>query len=303
MYRKRAAAAAAGLACLAGIAVAIALARPVASAPGCAIFPADNPWNQRVDQLPVSKSSAAYVKSMGPSEALHADFTIPYTTVGASQRRVPVSFYYRRESDRGPYPIPPNAPVEPGVDRHVIVLERDRCRLYELYKARRLAGGRRWRAGAGATWSLRSNRLRPRGFTSADAAGLPILPGLARYDEVQAGEIDHAIRFTAEEPRDSYVYPARHSDGSSESRKLPPMGARVRLKASFDVSRFPPQAQVILRALQRYGMILADTGAPWFISGAPSPGWNDDDIAALEKVKGSDFEVVDTRSLPSPTGP
>jgi hypothetical protein len=302
MYRKRSVTAAAGLACLAGIVVAIALARPVDSAPGCTLFPANNPWNQRVDRLPVAKGSATFVKSMGRSEALHADFTIPYTTVGASQRKVPVKFFYRRESDRGPYPIPPDAPVEPGRDRHVIVVERARCRLYELYKARRLDGGRSWRAGAGATWSLRSNRLRPRGFTSADAAGLPIMPGLARYDEIQAGEIDHAIRFTAEEPRDAYVYPARHSDGTSESRKLPPMGTRVRLKASFDVSRFPPQAQVILRALQRYGMILADTGAPWFISGAPSPGWNDDELATLDEVKGSDFEVVDTRTLPSPGG-
>jgi hypothetical protein len=212
---------------------------------------------------------------------------------------VPVSFYYRRESDRGPYPIPRDAPVEEGSDRHVIVVDRDRCVLYELYAARRIAGGRSWRAGSGAVWSLRSNRLRPPGWTSADAAGLPILPGLARYEEVRSGEIDHALRFTVESPS-TFVYPARHSDGESSSRRLPPMGTRVRLKASFDVSGFPPQVQVILRALQRYGMILADTGAPWFISGAPSPGWDEDGLESLRRLVGNDFEVVDTRSLPKP---
>ena len=292
-------AAAVGLGLLAALGT-LASGSPLGGAPGCKIFPPSNPWNQRVDRLPVSSHSTTFIRSMGASATLHADFTIPYTTVGKGQRKVPVSFFYRHESDPGPYPIPPEAPIEAGQDRHVIVVDRDACRLFELYKARSIAGGKRWRAGAGATWSLRSNRLRPRKWTSADAAGLPILPGLARFEEVQRGEIDHAIRFTAEDPRRTFVYPARHSDGKSASRRLPPMGTRVRLKESFDISGFPPQAQVILRALQRYGMILADTGAPWFISGAPSPGWKDDDLASLDRVSGSDFEVVDTRSLPSP---
>jgi hypothetical protein len=289
-----------GLALVAGVAVAVTSGKPVGGAPACTVFPADNPWNQRVDHLPVASRSAAYVKSMGASDKLFADFSIPYTTVGKDQRKVPISFFYRRESDRGPYPIPPNAPIEEGEDKHVIVVDRDACRLYEVYKARRLQGGRRWKAGAGAIWSLRSNKLRPAEWTSADGAGLPILPGLARFDEYQQGEIDHAIRFTADNPRDDYVYPARHSDGDSESPRLPPMGARVRLKASFDVSGFPPQARVILRALQRYGMILADTGAPWFISGAPSDGWDDGQLETLHRVKGRHFEAVDTRSLPQP---
>jgi hypothetical protein len=289
-----------GLVLLAAVLGAAASGNPVEGAPACPLFPAGNPWNQRVDRLPVARQSPTFVKSMGVFDTLHADFTIPYTTVGKSQRKVPVRFFYRRESDPGPYPVPADAPIEPGRDRHVIVVERDSCRLYELYKAYRANGGKRWRAGAGATWRLRSNALRPRKWTSADGAGLPILPGLVRYDEVQAGEIDHAIRFTAEDPRNDFVYPARHSDGRSSSRRLPPMGTRVRLKASYDISGFPPQAQVILRALQSYGMILADTGAPWFISGAPSPGWNTDDLATLDQVKGSDFEVVSTRSLPKP---
>jgi hypothetical protein len=288
------------LSLLAGGLGALAIGSSVDGAPGCPVFPPDNPWNQRVDHLPVASNSATMIKSMGSRKPLFADFTIPFTTVGKDHRKVPVRFHYRRESDRGPYPIPPDAPIEEGSDRHVIVVDRDRCFLYELYGARRIAGGKRWRAGSGAVWSLRSNRLRPRGWTSADAAGLPILPGLAGYREVADGEIDHALRFTTENPRDKYVYPARHTDGESRSRRMPPMGLRVRLKASFDVSQFPAQARVILRGLQRYGMILADTGAPWFISGAPSPGWDDDDLETLDRVAGSNFEVVDTRSLPKP---
>jgi hypothetical protein len=290
----------AALSLVGGALVALATGRPVDGAPSCTVFPPDNPWNQRVDQLPVAANSGTLIGSMGARERLFPDFTIPFTTVGQGRRKVPVRFHYRRESDRGPYPIPRNAPIEEGSDRHVIVVDRDRCVLYELYGARRIAGGKRWRAGSGATWSLRSNRLRPRGWTSADAAGLPILPGLARYDEVAAGAIDHALRFTTGDPRDAYVYPARHSDGESHSRRLPPMGLRLRLRARFDVSRFPPQAQAILNGLKRYGMILADTGAPWFISGAPSPGWDDDELETLDRVVGSDFEVVDTRALPKP---
>jgi hypothetical protein len=264
------------------------------------VFPRSNPWNQRVDALPASARSATFVKWLGADAPLFADFSIPYVSVGAGQRRVPVSFFYDSSSDHGRYPIPPDAPIEPGTpDRHVLVVDRDRCRLYEVYKARRVAGGKRWKAGSGAIWGLRSNRLRPRGWTSADAAGLAILPGLARADEAERGVIDHALRVTGHQVRNTFVYPARHSDGRSRSRRAPPMGTRFRLQASFDVSGFPPQAQVVLRALQRYGMILADSGAPWFISGTPA-GWDPAQLASLERVKGSDFEVVDTRSLPKP---
>jgi hypothetical protein len=247
---------------------------------------------------------------------VHADFGaglwegrpigIPYTTVSRRQRRVPVSFEYAAESDRGRYPIPRNAPIEGGRnaegDRHVIVVDRSRCRLYELFAAHPQEGGTRWRAGSGAVWSLRSNRLRPRGWTSADAAGLPILPGLARYAEVRRGAIDHALRFTAPRTRRAYVYPARHFASSSDDPALPPMGLRVRLRAGFDTSGFPRQARIVLTALKRYGMILADNGAPWYVSGAPSPGWDNDALHQLGRVRGSDFEVVDTSSLPRPGG-
>jgi hypothetical protein len=287
-------------------AVGLAPARPVKGAPHCRVFPRTNPWNERVDRLPVASNSAAIVRSIGLDAYLHPDFGsgayegrpigIPYTTVSRSQRKVPVSFEYADESDHGPYPIPPNAPIEGGSssdgDRHVIVVDRDRCRLYELYAAYPIANGARWRAGSGAVWSLRSNHLRPRGWTSADAAGLPILPGLARYEEVRRGKIDHALRFTASRTRRAYIYPARHYASNLTDPDLPPMGTRVRLKASFDVSRFPRQSRIVLRALQRYGMILADNGAPWYVSGAPSRGWDNDDLHSLHRVKGSDFEVI-----------
>ena len=182
----------------------------------------------------------------------------------------------------------------------MIVVDRRRCRLYELFAAYPVNGGRRWRAGSGAIWNLRSNKLRPAGWTSADAAGLPILPGLARYEEVRRGDIDHALRFTAPRTRKAYVYPARHFASNSDDPALPPMGLRVRLRASFDTSGFGTQARVVLRALKRYGMLLADNGSPWFISGAPSRGWDNDDLRGLRRVRGSDFEVVDTSSLPRP---
>jgi hypothetical protein len=278
-----------------------AIGLPARDAPGCTVLPSNNPWNQRVDGAPVQRLSAAYVNHLGRNRSLFADFSMPYVTVSGSQKRVPVRFYYGRESDRGPYPIPPNAPIQGGTpDRHVVVLDRDNCRLYELYKARRVAGGRRWRAGSGAIWNLRSNRLRPRGWTSADAAGLPIFPGLARFDEVSQGNLDHAIRFTAEGVRDTYVYPARHSDGRAHGRGAPPMGTRFRLRASFDTSRFPPQARAVLEGLKRYGMILADSGPAWSLAGAPSPGWDLGDLETLRRVKGRDLEVVDTSGLPQP---
>jgi hypothetical protein len=288
--------------------------RPLPDAQRCRLFPRDNHWNMRVDGLPVAPASKAIVGNIGHDRPVHADFGsglyesrpigIPYTTVSRRQRKVPVSFEYAGESDRGPYPIPRNAPVEGGRrsdgDRHVIVVDRDRCRLYELFAAYPRNGGARWQAGSGAIWDLRSNRLRPRGWTSADAAGLPILPGLARYDEVRRGRIDHALRFTAPQTRRAYMYPARHFASDSDDPALPAMGERLRLKAGFDVSRFPRQARVVLRALKRYGMILADNGASWFISGAPNRGWDNDDLHSLGQVTGGDFEVVDTSRLPRP---
>jgi hypothetical protein len=278
------------------------------------VFPANNPWNQRVDRLPVASNSGAVVRAIGAGDNMHADFGsgtygggpigIPYTTVGKRQKRVRVSFDYADESDKGPYPLPRNAPIEGGRnadgDRHVIVVDRARCKLYELFDAHPLNGGRSWHAGSGAIWSLRSNRLRPATWTSADAAGLPILPGLARYDEVKRGSIDHALRFTVERTRRAFVYPARHYASSLTDPDLPPMGMRFRLKASFDTSRFPRQSRVVLEALKRYGMIVADNGSNWFVSGAPSSGWNNDDLHSLHGVHGSDFEVVDTSSLPQP---
>jgi hypothetical protein len=287
--------------------------RPLPGAPACPLFPDSSHWNTPVDRLPVHPRSAEIVRSIGLDSHVHADFGsglwegapigIPYATVTGGQPRVPVGFEYASESDRGPYPIPRDVPIEGGRgsdgDRHVIVVDRSRCRLFELFAAYPLEGGR-WRAGSGATWSLRSNRLRPRGWTSADAAGLPILPGLARYDEVRRGRIDHALRFTAPRTRRAFVYPARHFASSLTDPELPAMGQRLRLRRGFDVSRFPRQARVVLRGLKRYGMILADNGAPWYVSGAPHRGWSNDDLHSLHRVSGSAFEVVDTRRLPRP---
>ncbi|HWV85025.1 MAG TPA: hypothetical protein VNZ62_06220 [Capillimicrobium sp.] len=276
-----------------------AAAHPLTDAPRCPIFPADNPWNQRVDRLPVASDSDRIVAAIGADEPLHPDFGtrygIPFTTVGADQARVPVRFEYTGESDPGPYPIPPDVPLEEGSDRHAIVVDRDRCRLYELFAARRLDGGARWEAGSGAIWNLRSNRLRPRGWTSADAAGLPILPGLARYDDVRRGSIDHALRFTVRQTRRAFVFPARHYASSLTDPSLPPMGMRFRLKRSFDVSGYPRQARIVLKALKRYGMLVADNGSDWFVTGAPSPHWDDGQLNTLKRVRGADFEVVDTR--------
>jgi hypothetical protein len=290
--------------------------RPLPKAPDCPIFPASSHWNQRVDGLPEHPRSAAMVAAIGGGSRAHADFGsgryegrpigIPYTVVGARQKRVPVRFEYADESDRGRYPIPRNAPVEGGRgsdgDRHVIVVDRERCRLHELYAAYPKAGGRRWRAGSGARWDLRSNRLRPRGWTSADAAGLPILPGLARFDEVRRGQIDHALRITVPRTRRAYVYPARHFASSLTDPDLPAMGQRVRLRRGVDVSSFPPQSRVVLRALKRYGALVADNGSAWYVSGAPSPGWDNDDLHSLDRLRGRDFEVVDTSTLPRPGG-
>lgn len=275
-----------------------AAAHPLSAAPRCPIFPADNAWNQRIDHLPVAPNSARVVAAIGADEPLHPDFGtrygIPFTTVRARQRRVPVRFEYAAESDRGPYPISRAVPLEDGGDRHAIVVDRAACRLYELFAVQPPAGGSGWRAGSGAIWSLRSNRLRPRGWTSADAAGLPILPGLARYDDVRRGSIDHALRFTVRQTRRAFVFPARHFASSLTDPDLPPMGLRLRLRASFDVSDYPRQARIVLVALQRYGMLVADNGSDWFVTGAPSPHWDDEALNTLKRVRGADFEVVVT---------
>jgi hypothetical protein len=310
--------AALALLALAGAVCAIGLAgaqgRPLPGAPKCPLFPPDNHWNLRVDRLPVHPTSDAIVRSIGLDEHVHADFGsglwrggpigIPYTTVGRRQPKVPVEFEYASESDGRRYPLPRRVPVEGGRgsdgDRHAIVVDRSRCRLFELFAAYPQEGGARWSAGSGAIWNLRSNRLRPRGWTSADAAGLPILPGLARYDEVRRGRIDHALRFTAARTRRAFVYPARHFASELTDPSLPAMGQRLRLRRGFDISRFPRQSRIVLRALKRYGMILADNGSSWFLSGAPNPRWNNDDLHSLQRVPGSAFEVVDSSRLPRP---
>jgi hypothetical protein len=278
-----------------------------ASLHGKRVFPSDNPWNQDISEMPVDPNSSNLIAGMGLNTSLHPDFGtvwagapngIPYVVVSGAQAKVPITFTaYGDESDPGPYPVPPDAPIEGGPngtgDRHVIVVDRDNWKLYELYFARPVNGGASWTAYGGAVFDLNSNQLRPAGWTSADAAGLPIFPGLVRYDEVfELGEITHALRFTAQATRRAYVYPARHFASNSTNPNLPPMGMRVRLKASFDTSRFSPAMQVILRALKKYGMILADNGSNWYMSGAPDSRWNDDELNTLKTIKGSDFEVV-----------
>jgi hypothetical protein len=278
-----------------------------ASLHGKQLFPSDNPWNQDISSLPADPNSNNLIASIGVNVSLHPDFGtvyagapngIPYVVVSGSQPRVPINFTaYGDESDAGPYPVPPDAPVEGGPngtgDRHVIVIDRDNWKLYELYYAFPLNAGASWNADGGALFDLTSNALRPAGWTSADAAGLPIFPGLVRYDEVfEQKEIKHALRFTAQFTRRAYVAPARHFASSDTSVNRPPMGMRVRLKASFNINGYSPAMQVILRALKTYGMILADNGSNWYVSGAPDSRWNDDELNTLKGIKGSDFEVV-----------
>jgi hypothetical protein len=272
---------------------------------GCALFPADNPWNQRVDTLPVASNSSAIIGTIGPGLGLHPDFGsgnwdggpigIPYNVVTSAQKKVSVRFDYADESDAGPYPIPSKPKIEYGSDHHLLIVDSSACRLYELFDARK--SGTRWAAGSGAIWSLSSNALRPAGWTSADAAGLPILPGLVRWDEVAAGHIDHALRFTVRRTRRAYVYPARHYASTLTDPNLPPMGLRLRLRSDFDTSTFPPQARVVLEALKRYGMMVADNGSSWFISGTPDSHWSNDDLHTLGRVKGSDFRVIDPAAI------
>jgi len=281
-----------------------------ASISGCPILPNNNIWNTPVDTLPVDSNSNLYIDTIGANTSVHADFGsglwdggpigIPYTTVPGTQEKVNVSFLYDDESDPGPYPIPADAPIEGGSssdgDRHVLVIDRDNCILYELYRAFPQPDGS-WEADSGAIYHLNSNDLRPAGWTSADAAGLPILPGLVRYDEVASGEIDHAIRFTVPQTRRAYVWPARHYASSLTGTQYPPMGQRFRLKASFDISGYSSQVQVILRAFKKFGIILADNGSAWYISGVPDERWDNDMLHQLDNVRGSDFEAVDVSSL------
>jgi hypothetical protein len=280
---------------------------PGASLNGKQVFPPDNPWNQDISNQPVDPNSANLIKTMGPNDVLHPDFGntwqgrpngIPYIVVSGTQPLVPISFRsYGGESDPGPYPVPRNAPIEGGPDgdgdRHVLVIDRDHWKLYEMFSARPVNNGTSWIAGSGAVFDLNSNALRPDGWTSADAAGLPIFPGLVRYVEVyEQKEIKHALRFTVTRSRKAYVYPARHHAGSDTNPNLPPMGMRVRLKASFDISQYSPPIQVILRALKKYGMFVADNGGSWFLSGAPDQRWSNDVLGMLKSVKVSDFVVV-----------
>jgi hypothetical protein len=285
-------------------------AGPVVPTTTCPMLPADSHWHADVRGLPVLRNSTAMVATVGTDAALKADFGsgtwdggpigIPYVVVPGTQPKVRVGFDYDDESDPGPYPIPANPPIEGGPDadgdRHILIVDKGACRLYELYDAHPSSGGR-WTAGSGAIWDLRSHALRPAGWTSADAAGLPILPGLVRYDEVAAGKVDHAIRMTVPVSRTSYVWPARHQAGSTGSADAPAMGQRFRLKASVDESAFPASVRPIIRALKTYGAINADNGSAWFMSGVPDPRWDNDALQALRRLRGRDFEAIDASSL------
>ncbi|MFO7545478.1 MAG: hypothetical protein R6W77_08300 [Trueperaceae bacterium] len=305
-----------GLACASFVLAACASAQPdptpyeSPTLSSCPLFPPDHIWNTPITTAPLDPKSTAFVASIGATRTMHPDFGsglwdggligIPYTIVGAGQQRVDVSFYYPTESDPGPYPIPPDTPVEgappggtaSGGDRHVIVVDTGECVLYELFDAERQPNGS-WQAGSGAIFDLNGYALRPDGWTSADAAGLPILPGLVRYEEVAAGAIHHALRFTAPITSNVHVWPARHDASSETGAAYPPMGQRFRLRADFDASGFSPEAQVIVQALQTYGMILADNGSAWYLSGAPDERWDNDALRDLKEIRGEDFEAVD----------
>jgi hypothetical protein len=271
---------------------------------GCPVLPAEDPLNEEIVNSPVSPNSAHYVASIGLTAHLHPDFGtnprygIPYTVVGSGQAKVPIKLTkYRTESDPGPYPVPLNAPIEGGGkkgrgDKHVLIMQEGTCMLYEMYKAAQKGDG--WTAAAGAVFNLRSAALRPEGWTSADAAGLPIFPLLVRYPEVNSGQIDHALRVTVPQSQRGYIHPATHFASSSSDANLPPMGLRLRLKASYTLAGFHGESLVVLEALKRYGLIVADNGSPWFISGAPDSGWNDEDLEQIKRVPGSEFEAVET---------
>ena len=277
-----------------------------ASISSCPLFPADNFWNRSVTGLPVHPLSAEWIDSIGADTGFHMDFGsgtwdggpigIPYNVVsGASTPTYTVDFYYPDESDSGPYPIPDNPEIEHGSDHHILVVDTDDCTLYEIYDAEQ-AGGQ-WQAGSGAIWYLSSNALRPEGWTSADAAGLPILPGLVRYEEVAAGAIEHALRFTVDCSADYYLWPARHIAPSGDCATPVPFGARFRLQADYDISGFSPQARVIAQAMKTYGIVNADNGSPWYVSGAPDEDWDNEALHELDVLTGGDFEAVDTSAL------
>ena len=287
----------------------IAPAGYAASLAGCPILPADNIWNAPVNDLPVAADSGLMIATIGATTGLHADFGqgewdnakigIPITVVDSTQSLVPIVFDYADESDPGPYPIPPDAAVEGEPndgDRHVLVLNQDNCMLYELFYSW-LQADDSWTAASGAVYDLASNDLRPAGWTSADAAGLPILPGLVRYAEAASGTIDHAIRFTVSLSQDQYVWPARHKASNNSGDQYPPMGQRFRLKEDVDITGFPVIIQTILQAMKTYGIIVADNGSDWYISGEPSESWNNDNLQRLGEIKGADFEAVDVSSL------
>jgi hypothetical protein len=274
---------------------------PVPGAGNCPIFPTTNVWNDNISSLPVASNSTTIINTIGAGIGLHPDFGsnlsygIPYNVVPDSTPKSTVKFTYASESDPGPYPIPVSPQIEGSSDHHMLLVDKDTCYLYELWNVSKRKG--HWSAGSGAIWNLNSNALRPDGWTSADAAGLPILPGLVRYDEVASGVISHALRFTVPQTQKAHIYPARHDAGYSTSPSYPPMGLRLRLKASFDISKFSPQNQVILTALKQYGMLLADNGSAWYITGVSDSRWNDSDLHLINGVHGSDFEVVDTSGL------
>ena len=274
---------------------------PGTSLAGCPVMPRSNPWNRDISRAKVHPLSSRYIASIGRSTTLHPDFGsgrwgnygIPFRVVGREQRKIPVLFTaFGSESDRGPYPIPLDSRIEGGSDDHVIALQRGTCRLYELYRARRGKG--RWLADSGARFNLRSNRLRPAGWTSADAAGLPILPGLVKAGEATRGRITHAIRVTVSETQRGYIHPARHFASSSDRRSLPPMGLRLRLKAGYRLDRFSGQSLAILRAMKKYGLIVADNGSDMYFSGTPDRRWNDDVLDQMKSVPARAFEAVAT---------
>ncbi len=280
------------------LAATTAISAQVPNFAGCNVFPANNVWNTRVDNLPVDKNSAAYIASANATNnKLHPDFGygggMPYNIVSGSQAKSPVTFYYN--GDPGPYPIPSNVNIEAGSDHHAILYDNTNCVLYELFNLSWQTN--HWGAGSGAIFPLNSNALRPAGWTSADAAGLPIFPGLVRYDEVASGKINHALRLTIDHTRNGYIWPARHSASSLTGLQYPPMGQRFRLKASFDMSTFPAPVQVILQALKTYGLILADNGTSWHLTGIGDTRWNDSVMHQMTWVLGGDFEAVDESSL------
>ena len=268
------------------------------------MFPADNIWNTPVNKLPLDSHSSAWIDSIGRTTGFHMDFGsgnwdggpigIPYNIVDGSVPKVTFTFQYAGESDPGPYPMPANPKIEYGSDSHLLVVDTSTCTLYEVFAAHKT--NNKWSGGSGAIWHLASNALRPDTWTSADAAGLPILAGLVRYDEIAAGVINHAIRFTVSETN-RYIWPARHLTSDDPSPGIPPMGARFRLKAAYNISGYPSELQVLLRAMQIYGIILADNGSDWYISGAPDERWDNDMLHRLDALTGDDFEAVNASSL------